>query len=60
MPTKLILKFMCVWLLPRQSPSVISNGGGGGGGEGENITKILIAFGVGVKKKGGADRVHFV
>lgn len=58
MPTKLILKFMCVWLLPRQSPSVISNGGGGG--EVENITKILIAFGVGVKKKGGADRVHFV
>lgn len=57
MPTKLILKFMCVWLLPRQSPSVISNGGGGG--EVENITKILIAFGVGVKK-GGADRVHFV
>lgn len=59
MLTKLILKFMCVWLLPRQSPSVISNGGGGWG-EVENITKILIAFGVGVKKKGGADRVHFV
>lgn len=40
MPTKLILKFMCVWLRPRQSPCVIFTMGA----KVENITKILIVF----------------
>lgn len=58
-PTKLILKFMCVWL--RQSPCVISTRGA----KMENITKILIAF-EGRKWNGGAffffsaNSVHFV
>lgn len=49
MPTKLILKFMCVWLGPRQSPCVIFTRGA----KVENITKILIVFEEG-KWKGGA------
>lgn len=59
MPTKLILKFMCVWLAPRQSPCVIFTMGA----KVENITKILIVFEVAKWKDSAffpADSVHFV
>lgn len=51
-PSKLILKFMYVWLGPRQSPCVIFTMGA----KVENITKILIVF----EGSGWSESFHFI